>query len=363
MVNIQNKVIHRFIRPIAEYEEGGLYYSNIIPLDTQAYAYYSEVNENHDAGLYFVFGDGQHTYTEIRDGKGITEGAREYAVKSEGISKEQLEAELENLTQKFDDELEQALDKVVKWSYYPEDPERKAIVLNNHDSLTGTMTDGDGANLVMLSKWDVADFGSVKVHANLNTKDNVTINDKEIVATQSFVEETLDNKADKKELESLDNRVETIEDTLDDLDEHFEDMVEWSHYPDDNNRKAIVLANHDSLTGTKVDGEGANLVMLSKWDVADFGSSKIHLNLNTNEKVTINDSKTVATVEDIEEAVKDIVIDESKFETKENAAVTASELTDRLDKISENLEDMMTILKSLQESVNKLSKAIVIIDE
>lgn len=92
MATIQNKVIHRFIRAISEYEEGGLYYNRVIPLDTQAYAFYP--NENPDSnsfsnisdssdtktGLYYVFGDGNHTYTEIRDGKGNTPGAKEYPV-------------------------------------------------------------------------------------------------------------------------------------------------------------------------------------------------------------------------------------------------------------------------------------------
>lgn len=244
MVNIQNKVIHRFIRPISEYEEGGLYANNIIPLDVQAYAFYSEAREDHEAGLYFVFGDGQHTYTEIREGKSNSEGVQEYAVKTKGASEEEVKARLEELSNKFDNELEEALKDVIEWSYYPDDPERKAIVLANHDSLTGTMLDGDGANLVMLSKWNVADFGSTKVHFNLNTKDTVTI----------------------------------------------------------------------------------------------------------------NDDKVVATLDDVKEAVKDITVDEDKFETKANAAVTASELNDKLDKISNSLDD-------IKNTLAQLSKALLIIED
>ena len=79
MAIAQNRVIHRFIRPIADYEEGGIYYSQVIPIDTQAYAYYPE-DAGRDTELWYVFGDGIHTYTEIRDSKGITESTKEFPV-------------------------------------------------------------------------------------------------------------------------------------------------------------------------------------------------------------------------------------------------------------------------------------------
>lgn len=79
MAIAQNRVIHRFIRPIADYEEGGTYYNQVIPVDTQAYAFYPE-DAGRDCELWYVFGDGIHTYTEIRDGKGTTESAKEFPV-------------------------------------------------------------------------------------------------------------------------------------------------------------------------------------------------------------------------------------------------------------------------------------------
>lgn len=78
----------------------------------------------------------------------------------------------------------------------------------NHDGLQGEMTDGSQVNLAMVSKWDVADFGAVGLHANLNTKDVVTINDKDVVAT----DKDLALKADKTE---LDNTVTSINGKLD----------------------------------------------------------------------------------------------------------------------------------------------------
>ena len=70
MIVGQKRIIHRFIRPIADYEEGGIYYNQVIPIDTQAYAYYPK-EYGKDYNLWYVFGDGVHTYTEIREGKGL----------------------------------------------------------------------------------------------------------------------------------------------------------------------------------------------------------------------------------------------------------------------------------------------------
>ena len=76
-INLDNRVIHRFIQDISAYELGGEYYSQIIPLDTQAYAIYPNEEDNY---LFYVIGDGEHTYTELRDGKGNGPAYKEYPV-------------------------------------------------------------------------------------------------------------------------------------------------------------------------------------------------------------------------------------------------------------------------------------------
>lgn len=73
----EDRIIHRFIRDISEYESGGEYYNQVIPADTQAYAIYSSGEKT---GLYYVLGDDAHTYTEIRDGYGSKKSAKEYPV-------------------------------------------------------------------------------------------------------------------------------------------------------------------------------------------------------------------------------------------------------------------------------------------
>lgn len=73
----EDRIIHRFIKDISEYESGGEYYNQVIPADTQAYAIYSSGEKS---GLYYVMGDDAHTYTEIRDGYGSKKSAKEYPV-------------------------------------------------------------------------------------------------------------------------------------------------------------------------------------------------------------------------------------------------------------------------------------------
>lgn len=74
----EDRIIHRFIKDIAEYEQGGEYFNQVIPADTQAYAIYPAGGEK--VGLYYVLGDDVHTYTEIRAGSGSKKSAKEYPV-------------------------------------------------------------------------------------------------------------------------------------------------------------------------------------------------------------------------------------------------------------------------------------------
>ena len=104
-------------------------------------------------------------------------------VSDEFIGLKDKDAELEAKDAAQDEEIA----KKVEW--VESTPGRNHIVLKNHDSVLGTATDGSTYNLAMVSKWDVADFGSAQLHANINSKDgSVTINDDKVVATKDEVE-------------------------------------------------------------------------------------------------------------------------------------------------------------------------------
>lgn len=71
--------------------------------------------------------------------------------------------------------------------------------------------------------------------------------------------------------------------------------VQWTDISDKQNpnRKTILLKNHDSISGLDTKGVGHNLVMVSKWDKADFGGPNVPCNLNGTE-LTYNDTNNIS---------------------------------------------------------------------
>lgn len=122
-----------------------------------------------------------------------------------------------------DEDHQRQLDNKVDWTdVSTASVPRKAIVLKNHDILLGTDTEGNTYNLAMLSKWDVADYGSNKVHMNLNSKDRPTLNDTEqelayvsdVANVSDAVNEKIDQLATKhdaevEELKAADSELES----------------------------------------------------------------------------------------------------------------------------------------------------------
>lgn len=384
------------------------------------------------------------------------------------------ESELQGKDAELQAKIDEVDSKKVDW--VESEGGRKHIVLKNHDNMLGTATDGGTYNLAMVSKWDVADFGSAQLHANLNSKDgNVTINDDKVIATEQWVEskgfltehqdisnlatkqdvtdaaaeavakvvsdapeafDTLkevadyiasDNtraaeiqtkldshdaaivelkakdeelsslkadkseleplavkedvnaelllKADKSELESLATKEEVnavdakfsdyasvemlntevaratakedgLQDKVDEIDAK---KVDWTESTE--GRKHIVLKNHDSILGTATNGSTYNLAMVSKWDVADFGSAQLHANLNSKDgNVTINDNKVIATKDEVEAVdAKVNAIDLAPYATVE--AVNA-ELANKA-----NVADLTAAVNALTAKDNELQAA------
>lgn len=99
-------------------------------------------------------------------------------------------------------------------------------------------------------------------------------------------------------LDELHRDFNALRDKLKDVNE--KRIVYWS---DDEGaeRRHIIIPNHDSIVGTmKNEIDNVNLLMLSKWDIVDVGSSKIPINLNgSNERPTYNDDNQMALVKDL----------------------------------------------------------------
>ena len=99
------------------------------------------------------------------------------------INSKFLELNIENIVSE--------LDKAVKYEDFElNGDKRKSITLENYDVLLGKMTNGSSVNLAMVSKWDVADFGSTSLPFNMNgSKKRPTYNDDEEIALMKDIEE------------------------------------------------------------------------------------------------------------------------------------------------------------------------------
>lgn len=121
--------------------------------------------------------------------------------------------------------------------------------------------------------------------------------------------------SDSATIEALDARIKALEDWKEETP-----FVEWSVRGD---RKHIVLDNHDNILGVGTDGNEYNLAMVSKWDVADFGSTSLPMNLNSKDgRVTINDDKVVATLDDVQSTVEGLNVTDTEVEGSVVVAVS-----------------------------------------
>lgn len=159
----------------------------------------------------------------------LTEETNARTVKDTQLQNDlQLEAETARAAEKANADAISAINEVLptKVEYTDvatsENPGRKAIILKNHDVILGTTTTGQTNSLVMLSKWDKADFGSASVTLNLNGKDeHPTYNDNKEMAfvddipsvegfvTKEIADETYQPKGDYATLEALNAEITT----------------------------------------------------------------------------------------------------------------------------------------------------------
>ena len=297
----------------------------------------------------FVFetADGEQTVTvDVSDlvdtytaGNGISLISNEFSLKIDATTQQYIEVSAEGLKiVNIDEKLAEKVGLVDIAT--KENPNRKAIVLKNHDTILGTTTEGAAQNLIMMSKWNKVDVGTASNELNLNgSAEHPTYNDEkelafvdeipsveglaseEWVNGQGFLKEHQDisHLAEKADLDSeietrsaadtqLQNDLETEAEARkiadDEIKLELEDKVEYTDISDGENlnRKTIQLNNHDSISGLDTSGAGYNLAMVSKWNKADFGSASLPINLNgSEERPTYNDNEEIALMKDIEE--------------------------------------------------------------
>ena len=191
----------------------------------------------------------------------------------------------------------------VKYQEFGEN--RKTIQLNNYDSISGIDTKGTGHNLVMLSKWDVADFGAAGVKMNLNgSEERPTYNDnKEIALLDDInnVDNKLSNYITKEEVsegyqvkgdyltehQSLENYP-----TKDELKTEIDKTVQFTTSEYQGRAKKVITLDNDELINAQsnseelenkvdVNGKAISLIQLNRWNVVDVGSPYTLTNINT----------------------------------------------------------------------------------
>lgn len=269
----------------------------------------------------------------------------EAGIKVEGINEikknvQEVAANLVTVNENLVSSIDAINKKAVKYEDVADSnlPERKAIVLKNGDVILGGNLEGGTSSLVQLNRWGVADFGSSSVPFNINTPKDVrpTVQEagqsgeeahkiaylSDVESSSAQIEEVkaaLETKADKADVDSaveninsaLDQKadkiaVDAITEKVDGISADLEGVVKYQEFGE--GRKTIQLSNYDNISGIDTKGEGHNLVMLSKWDKADFGAPGVELNLNGSaDRPTYNDTKEIALTEDIEAAKEGLI--------------------------------------------------------
>lgn len=191
-----------------------------------------------------------------------------FATVNEGLDSKADKIAVDAITEKVDG-ISADLEGVVKYQEFGEG--RKTIQLSNYDNISGIDTKGEGHNLVMLSKWDKADFGAPGVELNLNgSADRPTYNDTKEIALTKDIEAAKEGLISYKVLED--------------------------------GSKTIELANGDSLSGVNAEGvAGFNLAKVTPENKVEIGSAGMDLNLVGSEpRPLFNGSKGIALSEDLE---------------------------------------------------------------
>lgn len=260
-----------------------------------------------------------------------------FATVNEGLDSKADKIAVDAITEKVDG-ISADLEGVVKYQELGEG--RKTIQLSNYDNISGIDTKGEGHNLVMLSKWDKADFGAPGVELNLNgSADRPTYNDtKEIALTE-------------------------------DIEAAKEGLISYKVLEDGS--KTIELANGDSLSGVNAEGvAGFNLAKVTPENKVEIGSAGMDLNLVGSEpRPLFNGSKGIALSEDLETKAAELQdninlkASQSDLEAYMSATDTkVSELEEKIGYVSDvaglsnTLEALNATVQILQSKVDVLTK-------
>lgn len=224
----------------------------------------------------------------------------------------------------------------------------------------------NGIDLSKITVYFIDEWDGLRWHRNtLREGDSVVV--KNAPNNKVNVEyRIINNKLVNVYDEVYNNVIETIQPEIENLSDNVNELmshkVDWTELNDE--RKSIVLKNNDMLMGTDESGATYNLAMVSKWNVADFGSDKLHLNFNSADRITVNDNdpdkggEQIAYLSDIESSnneinnaidnLKDDLVEQIKNvdEKLDNEIVNRTAKDEETDKYIKKVEDNLISLNN-----------------
>lgn len=243
-----------------------------------------------------------------------------FATVNEGLDSKADKIAVDAITEKVDG-ISADLEGVVKYQEFGEG--RKTIQLSNYDNISGIDTKGEGHNLVMLSKWDKADFGAPGVELNLNgSADRPTYNDtKEIALTE-------------------------------DIEAAKEGLISYKVLEDGS--KTIELANGDSLSGVNSDGvAGFNLAKVTPENKVEIGSAGMDLNLVGSEpRPLFNGSKGIALSEELETKAAELQDNINLKASQSDLEAYMSATDTKVSELEEKIGNVPTKVSELENDAN-----------
>lgn len=243
-----------------------------------------------------------------------------FATVNEGLDSKADKIAVDAITEKVDG-ISADLEGVVKYQEFGEG--RKTIQLSNYDNISGIDTKGEGHNLVMLSKWDKADFGAPGVELNLKgSADRPTYNDtKEIALTE-------------------------------DIEAAKEGLISYKVLEDGS--KTIELANGDSLSGVNAEGvAGFNLAKVTPENKVEIGSAGIDLNLVGSEpRPLFNGSKGIALSEDLETKAAELQDNINLKASQSDLEAYMSATDTKVSELEEKIGNVPTKVSELENDAN-----------
>ena len=205
-----------------------------------------------------------------------------------------------------------------------------------------------------------ADLDIIYTREDLDTilAGKASVDELNVVAGQLQIEAQARQQADS----GLDGRLDTLE---------AKDTVEYTDIstPENPNRKAIVFKNHDGVFGKDTDGNTRNIAMISKYNVADFGTSHLHTNLNTQQIVTVNDNQAVLTDKNFDNILKagdNVIIDEElvtdpttgfqfkTFTVNAELSGTSTRIDELAEDVADEIQDRIEADAALQDQITAL---------